>query len=169
MSVARISEEVGLVPSAIYRHFRGKDEVIDAVLKRIRELLLANVASVKGKAGNPLEALRLLMTRHLNLFCENDGISTLIFSDQVYSGPAKRKRAIFAVIQDYRLAVAELVREGQSKGWIKDSLDPDAVAVMFLGLVQPPGILWHLSEGRFDVRKQASRGWEMFETAIGRG
>lgn len=168
LSVGRIARKVGLVPSAIYRHFRGKDEVIDAVMGLIRELLLANVTGVRKQAENPLDALRLLMNRHLKLLCENDGISTLIFSDQVYSGPAKRKSRVYAVIDEYRSGISQLVQEGQRKRLIRDGLDPDAIAVMFLGLVQPPSILWHLSEGRFDVRKQATQGWQMFETAIGR-
>jgi len=35
LSMADIARRVGLVPSAIYRHFRGKDEVLDAVLELI--------------------------------------------------------------------------------------------------------------------------------------
>lgn len=168
LSVDRISRKVGLVPSAIYRHFSGKDEVIDAVLGLVGKLLLANVAEVKKAAENPLGALRLLMDRHLELLCDNDGISTLIFSDEVYSGPAKRKNRVYAVIQDYRNGIREIVQESQRKRLVKDGLDPDAIAVMFLGLVQPPAVLWHLSAGRFDVRKQATLAWQMFEAAIGR-
>lgn len=168
LSVARISRKVGLVPSAIYRHFGEKDEIIDAVLELVHELLLANVAAVRNETDNPLDALRRLMDRHLRLLCDNDGVSTLIFSDQVYSGPAKRKSRIYSVIQDYRVAISKLVQDGQRKRLIKADLDPGAIAVMFLGLVQPPGVLWHLSEGRFDVRKQAVQGWQMFEAAIGR-
>ena len=58
LSVGRIARKVGLVPSAIYRHFLAKSEIIDAVLELIRELLLANVAAVKQQAPNPVDALR---------------------------------------------------------------------------------------------------------------
>lgn len=166
LSVARISQEIGLVPSAIYRHFNGKNEVIDAVLERVRQLLLANVAMVKAETDNPLAALRLLMNRHLNLLCENDGISTLIFSDQVYSGPAKRKGRIYAIIQAYLAAIGQLVQEGKRSRSIGDQIDRDTAAVLFLGLVQPPAILWHLSDGRFNAQKQAACAWTLFEKAI---
>lgn len=168
LSVGRIARKVGLVPSAIYRHFLAQSEIIDAVLELIHELLLANVAAVKQQAPNPVDALRLLMNRHLELLCDNDGISTLVFSDEVYSGPAKRKSRIYAVIQDYLRKISELVQEGQRKGLIKDGLNSHATAVLFLGLVQPPAVLWHLSKGRFEVRKQAVQAWQMFEAAIAR-
>lgn len=31
----------------------------------------------------------------------------------------------------------------------------DAVAMLFLGLIQPSSILWHLSAGKYDVTKQS--------------
>ena len=43
LSVARVARRVGLVPSAVYRHFESKDELLDAVLEMIRERLNANV------------------------------------------------------------------------------------------------------------------------------
>ncbi|HEY6572448.1 MAG TPA: helix-turn-helix domain-containing protein, partial [Candidatus Eisenbacteria bacterium] len=32
LSLAAVARRVGLVPSAIYRHFAGKDEILDATL-----------------------------------------------------------------------------------------------------------------------------------------
>ena len=47
LSMADIARRVGLVPSAIYRHFRGKDDVLDAVLDLIGQRLLSNVQAVQ--------------------------------------------------------------------------------------------------------------------------
>lgn len=168
LSVARIARSVGLVPSAIYRHFGGKDEVIDAVLDLIRSNLQANVVAAATEAENPLDALRRLVNLHIKFLCTNDGVSTLIFSDQVYSGPKKRKAKIYGVIKDYLQGISKFVRDGQDKGFIRSELDSNAVAVMFLGLVQSPTILWHLSEGNFGVQSQSGQAWQVFERAIRR-
>ena len=166
LNVVRIAGIVGLVPSAIYRHFGGKDDVIDAVLELVRKRLRANVAAVAAESRNPLEALRLLVDRHITFLCENDGVSTLIFSDQVYSGPKKRKVKIYGVINDYLQEITKLVRDGQEKQLIRGDLEPAAIAVMLLGLVQSPAILWHLSEGNFGVKRQTEQAWRAFERAI---
>ncbi|HWQ93703.1 MAG TPA: TetR/AcrR family transcriptional regulator [Clostridia bacterium] len=166
LNIARIARAVGLVPSAIYRHFGGKDEVIDAVLNLVRSNLQANVLAAAKDAESPLDALRSLVNSHIRFLCENDGVSTLIFSDQVYSGPKKRKAKIYEVIKGYLQGISKLVRDGQQKHFIRSDIDADVVAVMFLGLVQPPGILWHLSEGNFGVRNQTDQAWQVFEKAI---
>ena len=43
LSVARVARQVGLVTSAIYRHFHSKDAVLDAVLGLIGDRLRENV------------------------------------------------------------------------------------------------------------------------------
>ena len=166
LSLARIAQCVGLVPSAIYRHFGGKDEVIDSVLDLINGHLQANLASVNAETENAVEALRRLMNRHVNLFCQNDGVSTLIFSDQVYSGPVKRKAKIYKVIREYLAGISKLVKKGQQARLIRLDVEPGVIAVMFLGLVQPPAILSHLSERDFDVPRQTEQAWRVFKDAI---
>ena len=56
LSIAGIANRVGLVPSAVYRHFKNKDQVIEAILDLIRERLLANVQMVTAKTLAPWNA-----------------------------------------------------------------------------------------------------------------
>ena len=58
--MARVARRVGLVPSAVYRHFESKDELLDAVLEMIRERLNANVVQASQDAADALQVLRRL-------------------------------------------------------------------------------------------------------------
>ena len=40
LTVQRVARQLGLAPSALYRHFRSKDEVLTAVLALIHSRLL---------------------------------------------------------------------------------------------------------------------------------
>src|SRR5512140_198989 len=71
LSVARVARRVGVVPSAIYRHYNSKDEVLDAVLDLIRGRLLANVKAVCEASTEALDRLHRLLARHVRLLCEN--------------------------------------------------------------------------------------------------
>lgn len=168
LSIAGIARQVGLVPSAIYRHFKSKDHVLDMLLDQIRQRLLDNVQAVQVETADPVEALRQLLFRHIKLIRESEAIPMLVFSDQVYSGRPKRKTMMLRIIQDYLEQVGEVVKRGQKEKTLRDDLDPAVAAVMFLGLVQPAAILWHLSEGAFDVTKHAEKAWLVFRRAIAR-
>ncbi len=38
--------------------------------------------------------------------------------------------------------------------------------MMLFGIIVPAGILWHLTEGGFDVTRHAQRAWQLFSSAI---
>ena len=166
LSMSDIARRVGLVPSAIYRHFRGKDEVLDAVLELIGQRLLSNVQAVQEEGGDHLERLRRLVMRHVRFVRENQAIPRIVFSDEITSRNPARKAKAHATIRTYLDRVAEMARAGQQEGEIRADLAPETVALLLLGIVQPGAVLWHLSDGRFDVTKHAERAWRLVRAAI---
>ncbi|MGQ9860345.1 MAG: TetR/AcrR family transcriptional regulator [Thermodesulfobacteriota bacterium] len=168
LSVAAVARRVGLVPSALYRHFKGKDEMLDATLELIQNRLLDNVRAVAEETDDPLERLHRLLVRHVRMIEENRGIPQIIFSQDFYAGHPERRSRVYRGIRRYLAEVAKILRDGQDSGRILREVDPEAAAVMFLGLVQPAAILWHLSDGDFDVTRQAERTWSLFLRAIQR-
>jgi AcrR family transcriptional regulator len=166
LNIAQVARLVGVVPSALYRHFASKDAIIDTVMGLVRERLMENVRAVTDAVSDPFEQLRLLLKRHVQFIAENQALPRIIFSEQVYEGRPGRRRAMFRTIQAYLDKVADVVRKGQIEGRIRKDLDASTVAVMFLGLIQPAAILSHMSDGEFDVVGHTERAWEIFVEAI---
>jgi len=166
LSVAGVAAEVGLVPSALYRHFKGKEAMVDAALEVIRRKLLGNVGAVRRQTGDALEQLRLLLERHLEMVRENQAIPRIIFSEEVYAGYPDRKKKVYHLIGTFRARVEAIIRAGQKKGEIRGDQAPKIVAVLFLGLFQPAAVLSYLSDGRYDVVRHIRQVWPLFQEAI---
>jgi len=166
LSIAGVARRVGLVPSAIYRHFRSKDDLLDAVLDLIGGKLIENVSSACSKTSDSLECLKLLVMGHVRLIRENAAIPRVVFSDEVYGGNPTRKTKMHQIISRYLAEVARVVRQGQQKGLIRHDVDPEMISVMFLGIIQPAAILWRLSEEKFDVTKHAEKAWKFLSEAL---
>lgn len=166
LSVAAIADKVGLVKSAIYRHFKGKDEVLDALLELIHARLIMNVNAIYEETDDPIERLKRLLTRHIKLIRENKGIPRIVFSEDMYENRPELKTKVYGNIKDYLNEVSDLIRQGQKEGKIRKDAKPSVLSVMFLGLVQPSAILWHLSDGEFNVEEQAREAWKLFHECI---
>jgi AcrR family transcriptional regulator len=166
LSIAAVAHRVGLVPSGIYRHFKNKDALLDAVLDRIEQRLLDNVQASRDAHADPLECLKDVLMRHVRFLREGKVISVprMIFAED--SESAGRKRRVLRLMQRYVGKIEEVVREGQASKAIRADLDASTIAMLLFGVVVPAGILWHLTEGGFDVTRHAQRSWRLFAAAV---
>ncbi|MFB3812606.1 MAG: TetR/AcrR family transcriptional regulator [Terriglobales bacterium] len=167
LSLAAVARKVGLVPSAIYRHFAGKEELLDVVVNHIQSRLLGNVKEVCGETEDPAQRLYRLLCRHVELIRSNRaGILRVVFSGEISSGRPERKKRIYRMVRAYLVSVAQIFEEGQRNGHFRSDLDPQTASVMFLALVQPGAVLWHMSSGEFDAAQHAEKAWKYYREVI---
>ncbi len=136
------------------------------MLGLLRKKLLGNVAIVRDEGTDPLDQLKRLLALHVRLIFEYQALPRLIFSGDIYDGYPARKKEIYKIVRTYPGKVAVIILEDQRRGRINPNLEPDILSVVFLGLIQPTAILWHLSDGELDVGKQVERAWPFFYEAV---
>ena len=166
LSMAALANRIGLVPSAIYRHFKSKDDILDMILDFIQERLLTNIRITCKETSEPMERLQRILKRHVETLRENRAIPRIIFTEDVFSGNPKRKNKVYGIVNGYLEGLNKIIRDGQEKGQIRSDMDSKTVALMFLGMIQPGAILWFLSDGKFDISKHSEKNWNVFREAI---
>ena len=76
---------------------------------------------------------------------------------------------MYRIVTGYLAEIESIAREGQEAGRIRGDIEARTVASMFFGIVQPAALLWHMSEGEFDVEGHVAAHWPLFlETITGR-
>jgi AcrR family transcriptional regulator len=166
LSMAAIARRVGFAPSAIYRHFRGKDALLDAVLERVRERLHGAIAAARAETDDPVEALRRLLERHMRLLHQNRGLQRVLLADDFHVGHPARRQRMLGLFAGYLDGVADIIRIGQRRHRIRRDVNARSLAILFLGMIQPASVLWVLSDGQFDVTAQARAAWPVFEQSL---
>jgi AcrR family transcriptional regulator len=169
LNVAAVAEKVGIVPSAVYRHFKNKSQIVDTVLQLIQTRLNAHFQDVVNLDLEPVEKLHLLLNRHIELISNNNAIPRILFSEEVLGGMPEKQQQLYGIIQDVIQNVSAIVLEGQEKGSIRKDLLPENLAVSFLGMIQPAAIIWNLSNGEFDLVGHSQNAWQLYSEAIRTG
>lgn len=162
MSIAELARGVGLVPSGIYRHFKGKQEILDAVFDVLGARLNALLEDATQGSSNSIKALERLFHSHVSLLREHPGIPRIVFSEGVFSDDAHRRGKVWQIIGVYLDGVSEIIHRGQGEGSVRSDLEPNSGAIMFLGLIQPLVILTQVTEGAFDVESHLRSVWPLF-------
>jgi AcrR family transcriptional regulator len=166
LSVARIAGRVGIAPSALYRHFKSKDNVLDAVLELIKRQLLVTVAQVSKETPEALQRLKSLLMRQARMLNENRAIPYVVFSDGVYTGHPERKAKVAEIITSYLGGIQNIIEEGMQNGAIREDVLPTTASIMFLGMILPAAVLSNVSQGRFDMITHAKNVWPAFAKCI---
>jgi len=166
VSLATIARELGMVPSALYRHYPSKDAVLDAVLDLVGQHFQTNVQKAGPATGDPLCRLREVLRRHAELISSGVPVPRIILSEDVFTGRARHRRRVEAIYADYLGAIAQIIRQGQELGLIRRDCSPELLSKMWLGLVQSPAILWLISDAGFDLRQHCESAWRLFAAAL---
>lgn len=169
LSVASIARQIGLVPSALYRHFANKDDMLDAVVAYLRGRFLANLVRARSEESKALARLGRLLQLHVLLVKENPGLPRLIFGDLVHSGQPGHGARALELVKTFLGVLSEMVREGQATGEIRNDLPPETVALLIIGIFQPAAMLFVMTGGTFDLQRHAERGWQMLSASLATG
>jgi len=166
LSIASVAERVGIVPSAVYRHYKGKEAVLDAVLDLLRVRLLANVSAVRAEEPSALGRLRGLFSRHMTMLTENPAFPHVVFAHFAQSDSMDRWASLRETMCAYLQEIIRIVEEGQEEGAIRREIPPRTAAVMFIGLVLPGAMLHRLSGGEFDPSAHVAAAWPVFRRGL---
>jgi TetR/AcrR family transcriptional regulator, fatty acid metabolism regulator protein len=166
LNMAALARRVGLVPSALYRHFRSKQEILDAAMQLVQRRGLENVEEVRQRTPNGIERLKFLLMEVIKMVRELQAMPRIVFSEGMSSDHPERKRQAYRILKGFMAAIEGIMREGQERGEIRPDIDAKSLAVMFWGMLPAAVILWHVSDGEFDVTRHAERSWELFSEGI---
>lgn len=142
-SMDQVIAEAGLSPGSVYRHFRGKDELIAAsadealgYARGVFDRLLAD-----GAAPGPEELLTGLLTDLVTL-ADRDGYDLTRLALQVWSEAMRSPHVLDAAQRAYgelRGQFVEVARRWHAAGQLAPGADPLAVGQALFALV--PGFI----------------------------
>lgn len=155
-----VAAEAGLSKGALYLYFRGKDQLIDALVDRMFNLEMGQFAGI-DRAGSASVRLENLVSDYVEALVRMQPLGGAIM--EMYAR-ATRHHAVQLTLQRYLegLAgvVAGIVAEGVAQGEFR-AVDPDTVAAAILGLLEGLGLLWTIDPERVPLVTVARESFQL--------
>ena len=166
VNTSEIAQRIGIVPSALYRHFENKDALIDALLDRTHSILFENVRKISMESSGASKNLRSLFLLHIEFIRKNPGIPKLVFSDAAVFGSPERKKKVIFIVRNYMNKLKEIAEKGIREGDLMNDISSEAVAFSMVSFAQHVGLISNLSDGKIDMSNLAEWAWSYIERAI---
>lgn len=131
-----IAREMNLTQGALFRHFPTKEAIRIAVVEWIATTLLGELQAARCAAPDPLQALRAMFMAHVRFAMDFPGAPRLIFGELQQPEDSPVRQGVLAIMQRYRQTLAETLAAAIAAKLVRDDLDLQAAAGLFLGAVQ---------------------------------
>ena len=164
LNIIDIAVEVKLVPAAIYRHFKGKEDIVAALIEFTDKCLQCNLSQAMDYDGTAIVRLKLLFELHVKLLKEEAAIPRILYFLLSSERNPELKVGMLSAVGSYVQQVKKMIRQGQKKGEINADVDVTAAAMLFLGMIQPLAILGQVDPNVLD--ECPTKLWQCYQRSI---
>ncbi|MFW5926982.1 MAG: TetR/AcrR family transcriptional regulator [Wenzhouxiangella sp.] len=163
-----IADRVGIAQPTVFRHFRTRDHILEAVMAWIARHLLGIVSEIAAGSGSAEDRLKTLLERQLLFISRHRGLPRLLFSERLHTESTPLKQSVRRIMATYTSTVAGLIREGMEEGRFREDLDAEETAQMVLALVQGLVMRWSISDFDFPLEDRSAALWRLLQPALTR-
>lgn len=136
ITTAEIAAVVGVSQGAVFKHFPTKDAIWLAAMAWVKLQLLCALEAAAQSADSPLDSLRAVFKAHAGFVLAHPGVPRLIFHELQQPLDSPIKQEVRAMLAAYRKLVVRLIDFGVRRGEVDTTINRDAAATLFLGVVQ---------------------------------
>lgn len=164
VTVDDICDRVGMSKGAFYTHFKAKDQILLEEFSKIDgyyQELSDEVAGLEDGVER-LRAFWMSSLEHIERM--GVGVVRIVFLAEI--GPSRRtsfiaskKRPVFRIIEN-------LVRDGQSGGYLRTDMAPDEIAGSAVSCWRGLVYEWCLANGRFDLPAAGDRVFDLLADGL---
>ena len=164
--MVKIAKRVGVTDAAIYKHFKSKNEMLYFMIEELETSMVNSLIERLGHIQDPIEKLYHLLSFQFEFIEHNKGIPRIIFSESLQQQNKKMKAKTTDVLRNYMQVIKDILKSAKDSGQIRDKIDIEAAATIFLGMIQSSVIFWTLSDFSYSLKKRQNSLWQEYSKII---
>ena len=158
LTIKNLSKKIGLVESAIYRHYESKTQILIAILDSITVETKSNdLAEVKSV----ISVLEKRFENQFFTFTENPALVSVIFAEDLFQNEVLLVEKTKAKVERSISEMAVMIKVGQQKGEIRNDIDSEQLSIMIIGSVRMLVKQWKMSGYSFNL---INKGAELIQS-----
>ncbi len=153
--VSEIAKEAQVADGTIYLYFKNKDDILIHLFEEEMEKIIQKMQENLRVGSDPLDKLRIFIKTHLGLVESNPAMAEVIQvelrqSNKFMKDYDNRK------FHEYLNLLAEIIREGQQQGLIRQNILPSVAKRVIFGALDEMSTYWVFSKRRSKVLEEVT-------------
>lgn len=134
ITISRIAGKVSVTEAAIYRHYRSKDDIFQALMSYMEANLIAPLNYVQKEIEGSDERLKIVFQKYLDFLEGHPGLARLFLGHGTSeaTGVTDKVQMLHAKVRGQILMI---LRRADAQGDLESKIAPDSAAELFYGLI----------------------------------
>ena len=143
--IRNLSTAIGVTEAALYRHFPGKTEIIQAMVSRFEEDV-DDIGELRGWA-----AIEAALVRRTELVLAKPDLARVVFAEELFKDSPETEQILHGMMQRHYKIMERHFQEAVEDGAIRMDIPMDTLFRLILGPLRLLIKQWGLSGGSFDL------------------
>jgi len=153
LTTKNLAALIGFSESALYRHFKSKEEIILTMLLYLAEDMDIRLRLVVKVDNDPKKKLNALFNSQFDFFQKNPHFLIAMLSDGLFEESAAINKAIKKIMETAMKQLLPIIELGQQQHIFNRDLTAEALCHFIMGSFRLHILKWRLSGLSFDVKQ----------------
>ena len=164
LTIGSLARAVGVSEGAIYRHFRGKKQILAGLIEDIDRRLTRRIDLIDGDPDAGLKRLEQVLKDNAAPSTVT-GVSFMVIAEVLMNGDEDLRILMQAVIDRHLEMIEAQLSVGVQKREVRTDIDLKAASLQFYGLIQAVNTLNHFGDEDTPIGDSASL-WHIFNHGV---
>ncbi|MBK6378263.1 MAG: TetR/AcrR family transcriptional regulator [Chitinophagaceae bacterium] len=166
LTTKNLAAKMGFAESALYRHFKGKEEIIVTMLQYLAADMDKRLTACVAEVDDPVEKLKAVFNDQFDYFGKHPHFLVAVFSEGLLEESKKINAAIIQLMATKRKHLLPIIKQGQLEGIIETSAPAEDIMHIIMGSFRLHMLQWRITDFSFDVKKKGNKLMESILTLI---
>lgn len=166
LTIKNLAKEMNFSESAIYRHFKSKEDIILAMLNFLAENMDNRYVMAIKADQTPIERFTAMFESQFAFFKKHPYFVVAVFSDGLMEESERINEAILKIMGVKMKHLTPIVLAGQKKGDFTNRIKSEELIHIAMGTFRLQMFKWRLANFKFDLTKNGKKTIQSLLTII---
>lgn len=157
LTTKNLAEEMAFSESALYRHFKNKEDIIVLLLDYLANNITERLLPIVLNENTENKKLEQIFESQFQFFEQNPHFVVAILSEGLFNETEKINKSIEKIIQNKFYLIYQIMEEGKKKEIFLDWIPTEDMVHILMGSFRMMVLKWKFSKFQLDLKKEGNR------------
>jgi AcrR family transcriptional regulator len=165
LTIKNLAKEMKFSESAIYRHFKSKEEIIIAMLNYLADSIEEGLSNLNS-LSDPEAKFKALFNEQFRFFKENPHFVVAVFSDGLMEESQLINEILLKLMNVKMKHLMPIIMEGQQRAVFTNAITTEELMHIIMGTFKLQMFKWRIANFEFDIKRNGDNMVQSILTLI---